>query len=440
MEVSTVKRHSRMLGAAATFAAAALALAACGSGSTGSSSSSSADGDKVTMEFWHNSTTGDGKAFWDATAADYMAANPNVTIEVQAVQNEELDGKLQTAMNSGDAPEIFFSRGGGKLNDMIEAGQVKDITDLVSDETKAAVGEGALSSLTVDGKLYGVPTSVLPGGIYYSEELFAQAGITETPKTMDELNAAVDKLKAAGIQPIALGAKDAWPAAQWYYFFALRECSQEVFTTSSAEGDFSDPCWTKAAEDLKTFADTEPFNDGFLTTSAQQGAGSSAGLVANHKAAMELMGAWNVGVIADLTPDKQPLADLRWFPFPSVDGGEGGEGALMGGLDGFSCSVEAPDECADFLNFALQKEYQEKYADAFETIPANQEAQSVVTQPALQDILKANNEAPYIAVWLDTLLGQNVGNALNIGVVDMLAGKTGPEGILQAVESAAAKG
>ena len=79
-----------MLGAAATFAAAALALTACGSGSTDSSSSSSADGDKVTMEFWHNSTTGDGKAFWEATAADYMAANPNVTIEVQAVQNASL--------------------------------------------------------------------------------------------------------------------------------------------------------------------------------------------------------------------------------------------------------------------------------------------------------------------------------------------------------------
>ena len=433
-----MKRHSRMLGAAATFAVAALSLTACGGGSSDSGSTES--GGKVTMSFWHNSTTGDGKAFWDNTAADFMKANPNVVIEVQAVQNEELDGKLQTAMNSGDAPEIFFSRGGGKLNDMIAADQVKDISDLVSDETRKAIGEGSLASLTVDGKLYGVPTSVLPGGIYYSEELFAQAGIDKATTTMAELNDAIDKLKAAGIQPIALGAKDAWPAAHWYYFFALRECSQEVFTASSAKGDFSDACWAKAAEDLKTFADTEPFNDGFLTTSAQQGAGSSAGLVANHQAAMELMGAWNVGVIADLTPEKKPLADLRWFPFPAVDGGKGGAGALMGGLDGFSCSKEAPKECADFLNFALQKEYQEKYADAFKTIPANIEAQSVVTEPALKDIIAASNKAPYIAVWLDTLLGQNVGNALNVGVVDMLAGKTGPDGILKAVESAAAKG
>ena len=63
------------------------------------------------------------------------------------------------------------------------------------------------------------------------------------------------------------------------------------------QSKFNDPCWTKAGKDLKTF-EGKPFNDGFLTTSAQQGAGSSAGLVANHKAAMELMGAWDPGVIA----------------------------------------------------------------------------------------------------------------------------------------------
>ena len=139
-----------------------------------------------------------------------------------------MDGKLQTALNSGDAPDIFMARGGGKLAAVVEAGQVQDLTDALSDDTKAALGEASLAALSVDGKVYGVPSSVLPGGIYYSKDLFAQAGITETPTTFDELSDDVDKLKAAGIAPIALGAKDAWPAAHWYYFFVLRECSQDV--------------------------------------------------------------------------------------------------------------------------------------------------------------------------------------------------------------------
>ncbi|GAA1961489.1 extracellular solute-binding protein [Agromyces allii] len=428
------RRIGRFTAISAAAALAVGALAGCSAGSD-----ESGDG-SVTLTFWHNSTTGDGKAYWEATAADFEAEHPGVKIEIQAIQNEEMDGKLQTALNSGDAPDIFMARGGGKLAAVVEAGQAQDLSSALSDDTKAALGDGALSAFTVDGKLYGVPSSVLPGGIYYSKDLFEQAGITETPTTFDELGDAVDKLKAAGIDPIALGAKDAWPAAHWFYFFALRECSQDVFAGLTDDPSFTDDCWLRAGEDLADFAGTEPFNQGFLTTTAQQGAGSSAGLVANHKAAMELMGAWDPGVIASLTPDEKPLADLGWFPFPAVDGGDGEAGAMMGGVDGFSCYVDAPKECGEFLEFASQKEYQEGYANAFVTLPANKDAQSVVTDPALQEVLAAVNEAPYVSVWLDTLLGQNVGNALNVGVVDLLAGKGSPQGIVDAVDEAIQKG
>ncbi|MET4638380.1 extracellular solute-binding protein [Mycetocola sp. 2940] len=421
------------VGAVTTVALGGLSACSSGGGAT--------EGGGVTMTFWQNSTTGAGKAYWEDTIAAFEDENPGVTIKMQSIQNEEMDGKLQTALNSGDAPDIFMARGGGKLADVVTAGQAMDISDSISDETKAAVPEGVLSAFGIDGKIYGMPTAVLPGGMYYSKDLFAEAGIEETPKTMDELNTAVDKLKTASIEPIAVGAKDAWPAAHWYYFFAVRSCSEDALAKAAETKEFDDPCWLKAGEEMQALVESEPFNNGFLTTAAQQGAGSSAGLIANHKAAIELMGAWNPGVIADLTPDKKPLADLGWFPFPAVDGGDGAEGAMMGGVDGFACSAQAPkEECTAFLNFFMQKEHQEGYATAFNTLPANQDAQSVVTDPALQSVLEAYNEAPYVSVWLDTLFGQNVGNALNTSVVDMLAGKAGAEDIVSAVNDAAAKG
>lgn len=418
----------------------ALALAAGLTACAADSPGGDADGD-VTMTFWHNSTTGEGKAYWEETVAAFEEANPGVTIEIQAIQNEEMDGKLQTALNSGDAPDIFMARGGGKLADVVAAGQVMDLTDSIDDATRTAVGDAGFSAFTIEDKVYGMPTAILPGGIYYSGDQFAEAGIDTPPTTMAELDDAVEALKGIGTQPIALGAKDAWPAAHWYYFFALRECSQEVMAEAADTRMFDDECWTRAGEDLQAFAETEPFNDGFLTTSAQQGAGSSAGLLANGQAAMELMGAWQPGVVASLTPDEQPLADLEWFPFPAVEGGEGDPSAMMGGVDGFSCWAQAPKEqCTAFLNFFMQKEHQEGYANAFHTLPASQEAQGVVTEPALQQVLEAYNEAAYVSVWLDTLFGQNIGNALNVGVVDMLAGQGSPEAIVEAVNAAAAKG
>jgi raffinose/stachyose/melibiose transport system substrate-binding protein len=421
----------KLITAAAVVAAGALALSGCSGGGAD-------DGGKVTMTFWHNSTTGDGKQYWADTVAAFEKANPNVTIEIQAIQNEEMDGKLQTALTSGDAPDIFMARGGGKLADVVTAGQAMDLTDKVTDATKSALG-GVLDAFKVDGKIYGVPTSVLPEGIWYSTDLFEQAGITETPTTIDELEAANQKLRDAGLQPIALGAKDAWPAAHWYYNFALRACSQDAVNKAAADRSFDDPCWEKAGDQLADFVKSNPFNDGFLTTSAQQGAGSSAGLLANHLAGMELMGAWDPGVIASLTPDGKALPDLGWFPFPAVSGGDGGEGAMMGGVDGFSCFVDAPPACADFLNFISEKDNQEAYATAFQTVPASQEAQAAVTDPSLKLVLDAYNSAPYVTVWLDTLFGQNIGNALNVAVVNLMAGQGSAKDIVTAVNDAAAK-
>ncbi|KAB1866965.1 extracellular solute-binding protein [Microbacterium algeriense] len=421
-----------LMGAAAIAAVGALALSGC-------TASDPQEGGDTTMTLWHNSTTGPGVEFWEQTVADFEEANPGVTIEIQSIQNEDLDGKLQTALNSGDAPDIFLQRGGGKMAAMVKAGQLKDLTDAITGDAKEEISEAAYSANSLDGNIYAMPVAVLPGGLFYSQDLFDQAGITENPATLDELEAATEKLKAAGIEPIALGAKDAWPAAHWYYWLALRECSSDTLAKAADEMNFDDECWVRAGEDLQAFAATEPFNAGFLTTTAQQGAGSSAGLIANHQAGMELMGAWNPGVIGSLTPDQKPLADLAWFPFPEVEGGDGEPGSMMGGVDGYSCSVDAPDACVDFLNYLGTSDVQTAYYKAFNAPPVNTVAQEAVTEPYLQSILEAYNAAPYASQWLDTVYGQNVGNALNVAVVNMLAGQGTPEDIVKAVQDAAAK-
>jgi raffinose/stachyose/melibiose transport system substrate-binding protein len=415
-------------------AVGALALSGCTADTSGNG-----DGGDTSMTLWHNSTTGPGVEFWEQTVADFEKDNPGVTIDIQSIQNEDLDGKLQTALNSGDAPDIFLQRGGGKMAAMVKAGQLKDLTDAISGPAADEIPDASYSANSLDGKIYAMPVAVLPGGLFYSQDLFDQAGITENPTTLDELEEATVALKGAGIDPIALGAKDAWPAAHWYYWLALRECSSDTLAKAADEMDFSDECWVRAGEDLQSFAATEPFNSGFLTTPAQQGAGSSAGLIANHQAAMELMGAWNPGVIGSLTPDQKPLADLSWFPFPEVEGGDGEPGSMMGGVDGYSCSVDAPDACVDFLNYIGTSDVQTAYYKAFNAPPVNTVAQEAVTEPYLQTILEAYNAAPYATQWLDTVYGQNVGNALNVAVVDLLAGNSSAEDLVKAVQDAAAK-
>ena len=67
------------------------------------------------LTVWQNSTTGPGQQYFQSAAKEYQTLHPNVTIDVQTIQNEDLDGKLQTALNSNSAPDIFLQRGGGKM-------------------------------------------------------------------------------------------------------------------------------------------------------------------------------------------------------------------------------------------------------------------------------------------------------------------------------------
>ena len=430
-------KKARTAAIAALGVGVVLAAAACSSGgSSGGGSSSSASG-PVTLTFWTNATPGPGLTYFQNAIKQFDAAHPGVTIKMQNIQNEDYDGKLQTALNSNTAPDIFFQRGGGKMQAMVNAGQLQTLNLSAADKTNIG-SAGPVDS--INGTVYGIPLDANPEGVYYSQDLFTKAGITTTPTTIPELEADIAKLKAAGITPVAVGAKDAWPAAHWYYNFALRECSQATMNTAGQSLKFTDACWTKAGNDLQSFLKVNPFQPGFLTTAAQVGAGSSAGLLANHKAAMELMGAWEPGTVASLTPNQKPLPDLRWFPFPSVPGGAGAASAMMGGFDGYSLSKNAPAQAWQFLEFLLTTPQQEAYATAFVTIPVNPAAQGVVTDPSAVEVKNALNKAAYTMQFLDTQYGQNVGNALNAAVVNLLAGKGTSAGIVSATSEAAAKG
>ena len=106
-------------GARGAWPGVAVAASACaGGGGNGSS------GGPVTLTFWTNATPGPGLTYYQNAVKTYHKLHPDVTIKIQAIQNEDLDGKLQTALNSNSAPDIFFQRGGGKMLAMVNAGEV----------------------------------------------------------------------------------------------------------------------------------------------------------------------------------------------------------------------------------------------------------------------------------------------------------------------------
>lgn len=417
-------------------ATAALLLAGCSSDDgAGGSTGGGGDGD-VTLTWWHNSNTGAGKDYYDKVAADFSADNPGVTIKVSAMQHEDMVTKLDAAFQSGDTPDIYMERGGGELKAHVAAGITKDISDLAADSI-SAIG-GSVAGWQVDGQTYALPFSMGVVGFWYNKALFADAGITEAPATMDDLYAAIDKLKAAGIAPISVGAGDKWPAAHYWYYFALRQCSQDTLAEAGKTLDFSDPCFVAAGEDLAELVAAEPFNAGFLATPAQSGPTSASGLLATGKVAMELAGHWEPGVMQGLTEDEQGLGeDTGWFPFPAVDGGAGDPAAALGGGDAWGIAKDAPDVAVDFAAYLVSDEVQKGFAELDMGLPTNPTASKYVSDAALASLLEVRDASPFIQLYFDTAFGKAIGDAMNSKIVDLFAGKATPQDIVDATQAAA---
>ncbi|MGY1619438.1 ABC transporter substrate-binding protein [Geodermatophilus sp. SYSU D00691] len=423
-------RRSRRA-ALAVLCSSAVLLGATACGGDGGSGD-----DANTITWWHNSNNEPGRGFYEQVARDFEAANPGVNVEVTAMAHEDMVDKLEAAFQSGDVPDVFMERGGGELADRVEAGVVRDLSEDAAEEIESLGVD--LSGWQVDGQTYALPFSVGVVGFWYNEDLFAQAGIQAPPTTMEELYSAVETLKSAGITPISVGAGDKWPAAHYWYYTALRSCSQDVLEDAVTSLDFSDPCFVQAGEEVENLLATEPFNPGFLTTPAQEGAASASGLLATGQVAMELAGHWEPGVMQGLTENGEGLGDKTgWFPFPAVEDGEGDPTAQLGGGDAWAVSEGAPDAAVDLVKYLLSDEVQQGFAENDMGLPTNSTATGSVSDPALAQLIEVRDAAPFIQLYFDTAFGASVGGAMNDEVALLFAGEASPQDVVDATQQAA---
>jgi raffinose/stachyose/melibiose transport system substrate-binding protein len=425
-------RSNKARGAAvAALCAGAMVLAsACGSGGDDASS------DSKTITWWHNSNNQPGKGYYEKVAKDFEADHPGVKVKISAMAHEDMVDKLDAAFQSGDIPDVYMERGGGEMADHVEAGMIRDLSKEASAEIDKIGGSAA--GWQLDDKTYALPFSLGVVGVWYNTDLFKKAGITAPPTTMDEWFDDIAKLKAAGVTPLSVGAGDKWPAAHYWYYTALRSCPSDVLKKAVTSLDFSDPCFVRAGDAIKDLLATKPFNPGFLTTKAQEGATSASGLLATGKVAMELQGHWEPGVMQGLTDDGKGLgAKTGWFPFPSVDGGQGDPKDALGGGDAWGVSEKAPDAAVDLVKYLLSDKVQTGFAQNDMGLPTNPAAAGGVKDPALAGVLKVRDAAPYVQLYFDTAFGTSVGGAMNDEIALLFAGKASPQAVVDATQEAA---
>ncbi|WP_328544899.1 extracellular solute-binding protein [Streptomyces europaeiscabiei] len=391
----------RGIAATALVASIALTATACG----GSDSGDSADG-PVTITWWDTSNATNEAPTYKALVEEFEAANKDIKVKYVNVPFDQAQNKFDTAAGATGAPDILRSEVGwtpafAKKGFFLPL----DGTDALKDQDKFQ--PSLIKQAQYDGKTYGVPFVTDTLALVYNRALFEKAGITEAPKTWDDLK------KAAATVKDKTGVDGYWGSTQAYYAQSFLygdgtdtvDVAAKKITVNSAEAKKAYGTWLdlfdgKGLHKADTTADAYAhIQDAFV----------------NGKVASIIQGPWEITNFykGEAFKDK---ANLGIATVPA--GTSGKAGAPTGGhnLSVYAGSDKAKQEASlKFINFMTSAKSQETIALKNSTLPTRDDAYTteVKADPGIagyQTVLAAAQPRPelpeYSSLWgpLDTEL------------------------------------
>ena len=287
--------------------------------------------------------------------------------------------------------DLFIWNAGYRMRATAAQGLISSL-DPVWEKVGGNFTEGVKEACTGDdGKIYMVPFYHYPWVTYYRPSVFKKHGY-QVPKTLAELTALCDQMKADGLVPIAFADKEGWEAMGTFDIINMRTNGYD-FHISLLKGKES---W----EDERVRATFEAWR-GLLpyqqTGALGRGWQEAAAALGRGTAGMYFIGSFGVpgfGVNE---------ADVDYFPFPEMNP-EHGQDSIDAPIDGFMMVAKPDNAAADnaLLEYLATSDAAELFIKTDKTSVAT--AQDV--DPSVYTVLqtkyaKTINSTPHNAQYLD---------------------------------------
>ena len=257
---------------------------------------------------------------------------------------------LATRLQANNPPDSWQGHAGQELiGTYVKANQLQPLNDLYESEGWLQVmPETLIPLISEGGKIYSVPVNIHRANVlWYNPKILADNGIA-VPTTIDEWFAAMDKLKAAGVTPLAMG--EQWTAMHLFETILLGTLGVEKYNGLwNGTTDWGSPEVKQALENYKKALS---YTNADAASLAWQDA---AQLVVDGDAAFNVMGDWAEGFFRSL--GKTPKVDYGWAPVP------GTVGVFQFLSDSFVLPVNPPhpEAALAWLKVAGSKEGQEAF-------------------------------------------------------------------------------
>lgn len=278
--------------------------------------------------------------------------------QLELVENgDDHEAIMKTRMASNDMPDMFTTHGWSTIR------YNEFCYDLSGESWVGDMADAAAAVVTdPNGKICTCPLTEWVYGVAFNNTIMEDNGIDMySIKTWDDLSAALQTIKDAGITPISVGGKNTGSLG------GFLEMSNVFYSADGAmydggaqlqDGSFS---FVEHPEIIARFADL--YDKGFFIEDLFTADPDTArNYVATGQAAMLL---WGSPEYVDLMKTANPDNEFGIIPVPAVE--EGGKPAYTvgeGTAVAISSSTENLELCQAFLNFMTEPETLKEYVDS----------------------------------------------------------------------------
>jgi len=237
--------------------------------------------------------------YFDATAPEAAARieevwneferrNPDIKIEREDLYLEPFHQKLAAYVASGQLPDVIRMWPGGRTSHLHHQRLVKDLAPFIEPYRDVFI-EAALQP-QAGGYLAMIPEGITATHVLFTNtKLLDELGLS-VPTTYEELKDMAPKLRAAGLEPVLMGAQDDWVIQSTFFSMILGRLAGDEFTDQILAGQakFTDEPFLKSLRFFKQL-----FDDGVLSpTIVQTGYGEVNALFASGRSPFMIDGIW----------------------------------------------------------------------------------------------------------------------------------------------------
>ena len=352
-------------------------------------------------------------------------------IDIQYTADTDFTTTIKSRVRSGDTPDIgFFPQPGGLL-ELAGQGYVQPIdTFLDYDAIDKTLVPGLLESARLNGRVYGAPVRLANKSIvWYPKKAFEAAGY-QVPKTLDELYALSDQIKADGIAPwcMAWNADQAtgWVGTDWIEQYVLTLDGPDVYNQwTSHEIPFDDPQIVEAFDD---FGEDRQDRRHGLRRRADRGEHPGRGVhgpgLQEDRAPVHARAAGQLRGLVPVAGDPgRPGQPGRGLPVP-VGRPKGPAPPILGGADLAALFNGNDEDAIEVMKFLTSDKFGAEWAQAGGWLsphktfdPANYPNQTT------KDIAAAANDAPAVVFDGSDVMPKEVGSGTFwTGMVEWIQG------------------